>query len=219
MPSHCQFWNSNKFSDPPLGALENIFLLLATLFLQVRTPWSMTSLPLSFAPRHICLANRRLSDSQGGEDGIFVFQDHLMIGRWAWWNSSLRIQTIQREMVVPNVEDRGGVGRDQQWEVLLNYPHHLESLGASQNRIIPLGSVIGPSLKFGPIEVVRIILANRSFFYHEELELNYHILIYCLKAKVLLELIFSLFVVRWVFPSMVRETLLGWNGQVQTKSN
>lgn len=54
-------------------------------------------------------------------------------------------------------------------------------------------------------------LANRCFLYHIEEESIDHILVHCVMAKVLWQLLLALFNVSWVFPSMIRETLLGWH--------
>ena len=55
-------------------------------------------------------------------------------------------------------------------------------------------------------------LANRCFFCCEEEDSIDHILIQCSRAKVLWELVFALFVVTWVLPFSVRDTLSGWCG-------
>ena len=39
-----------------------------------------------------------------------------------------------------------------------------------------------------------------------------HLLIHCIKAKVLWDLLFTLFSVSWVLHSSVKEVLLGWHG-------
>ena len=55
-------------------------------------------------------------------------------------------------------------------------------------------------------------LANRCFLCCEEEESIDHILIQCSKARVLWELLFTLFGVSWVLPYSVRDTLSGWSG-------
>ena len=54
------------------------------------------------------------------------------------------------------------------------------------------------------------ILANRCFLCCAEEEMINDILIHCPKARVLWDLLFSLFGVNWVLPLTVRDTLLGW---------
>ncbi|RVW58324.1 Regulator of telomere elongation helicase 1 [Vitis vinifera] len=53
-------------------------------------------------------------------------------------------------------------------------------------------------------------LANRCFLCCAEEETINHILVHCSKARVLWDLLFSLFGVNWVLPLVVRDTLLGW---------
>ena len=53
------------------------------------------------------------------------------------------------------------------------------------------------------------ILANRCSLCCAEEETINHILVHCSKAKVLWDLVFSLFGVNWVLPSTVRDTPLG----------
>ena len=55
-------------------------------------------------------------------------------------------------------------------------------------------------------------LANRCFLCLSHEEAIDHILLHCEKAKVLWELLFSLFRVFWVIQSTVRKILLGWHG-------
>ena len=62
-------------------------------------------------------------------------------------------------------------------------------------------------------------LANRCYFCQaEEESIDHHLLLHCEKTRVLWEMPFTLFGVSWVFPSSVRETLLGWNGFLMGKS-
>ena len=54
------------------------------------------------------------------------------------------------------------------------------------------------------------ILANRCCLCCVEEETINHILVHCSKAKILWDLVFSLFGVNWVLPFTVRDTLLSW---------
>nr|CAN72177.1 hypothetical protein VITISV_012537 [Vitis vinifera] len=60
-------------------------------------------------------------------------------------------------------------------------------------------------------------LANRCPLCCDEEETINHILIHCPKAKVLWDLLFSLFGVNWVIPFSVRDTLLGWLAPLKDK--
>ena len=55
-------------------------------------------------------------------------------------------------------------------------------------------------------------LANRCFLYYAHEESIDHILLHCEKARLLWELLFSLFRVCWVIHASIRETLLRWHG-------
>ena len=55
-------------------------------------------------------------------------------------------------------------------------------------------------------------LVNRSFLCYAHEESIDHILLHCEKARLLWELLFSLFRVCWAIHAFVRETLLGWHG-------
>ena len=61
------------------------------------------------------------------------------------------------------------------------------------------------------------ILANRCFLCCDDEETINHILIHCPKARVLWNLVFSLFGVNWVLPLTVRDTLLGWSASFVDK--
>ena len=59
-------------------------------------------------------------------------------------------------------------------------------------------------------------LANRcscSLYYVHEESID-HILLHCGKARLLWELLFSLFRLYWVIHSTVKGTLLGWHGSI-----
>ena len=51
-------------------------------------------------------------------------------------------------------------------------------------------------------------LANRCFLCGEREETVNHLLIHCSKARMLWELFLAIFGVNWVFPFLVKETLL-----------
>ena len=55
-------------------------------------------------------------------------------------------------------------------------------------------------------------LANRCYFCQVDEESIDHLLLHCEKSRALWEMLFTRFGVSWVFMSLVRETLLGWNG-------
>ncbi|RVX00739.1 putative ribonuclease H protein [Vitis vinifera] len=61
------------------------------------------------------------------------------------------------------------------------------------------------------------ILANRCFLCCDDEETINHVLIHCPKARVLWNLVFSLFRVNWVLPLTVRDTLLGWSASFVDK--
>ena len=52
-------------------------------------------------------------------------------------------------------------------------------------------------------------LANRCYFFQLHEESKGQLLIHCEKKRDLWELLFMLFKVSWVLPSLVKETLLG----------
>ena len=60
-------------------------------------------------------------------------------------------------------------------------------------------------------------LADRCFFCLAKEESTNHILIHCMKTRVLWELLFALFGVTRVLPCLVRETLFGWFGSFVDK--
>ena len=55
-------------------------------------------------------------------------------------------------------------------------------------------------------------LANRCFLCLSEEETVDHLLLHCVKTRVLWNLLFSLFGVYWTLSCTVKATLLGWNG-------
>ena len=70
----------------------------------------------------------------------------------------------------------------------------------------------GKVLTFDQLKKRGRSLANRCFLCGMEEESIDHILIQCSKARGLWELLFALFGVTWVLPSLVRDTLSGWSG-------
>ena len=55
-------------------------------------------------------------------------------------------------------------------------------------------------------------LANRCFLCLSEEETVDHLLLHCIKTRVLWNLLFSLFGISWTLSCSVKATLLGWNG-------
>ena len=55
-------------------------------------------------------------------------------------------------------------------------------------------------------------LANRCFLRLSEAETVDHLLLHCVKTRVLWNLLFSLFGVSWTLSCTVKATFLGWNG-------
>ena len=55
-------------------------------------------------------------------------------------------------------------------------------------------------------------IPNRCYLCKIEDETSDHILIHCLKARLLWQLIFALFGIQWVLNCSVREVLLSWHG-------
>ena len=60
-------------------------------------------------------------------------------------------------------------------------------------------------------------MANRCFLCCAEEQTINHILIHCSKVRVLWELVFALFGVKWVLPLSAGDTLLGWHGSFVSK--
>ncbi|RVW89949.1 Transposon TX1 uncharacterized 149 kDa protein [Vitis vinifera] len=60
-------------------------------------------------------------------------------------------------------------------------------------------------------------LANRCFLCCDDEETINHILVHCPKARVLWNLVFTLFRVNWVLQLTVRDTLLGWSASFVDK--
>ena len=57
-----------------------------------------------------------------------------------------------------------------------------------------------------------ITLANRCFLCEEEDETIDHLLIHCLRARLLRDLFLAIVGSSWVVPLSVRQTLLAWQG-------
>ncbi|RVW95701.1 hypothetical protein CK203_031580 [Vitis vinifera] len=55
-------------------------------------------------------------------------------------------------------------------------------------------------------------LANRCFLCLSEEETMDHLLLHCIKTRILWNLLFSLFGISWTLSGTVKTTLLGWNG-------
>ena len=55
-------------------------------------------------------------------------------------------------------------------------------------------------------------IPNRCYLFKIEDGTSDHILIHCLKARLLWQLIFALFGIQWVLNCSVREVLLSWHG-------
>ena len=70
---------------------------------------------------------------------------------------------------------------------------------------------MGKSSNFGPNSKEGWTLANRCFLCQAHEKSIDHLLLHCEKTREVWKLFFTLFGVFWVFPSSVRETLLGWN--------
>ena len=61
------------------------------------------------------------------------------------------------------------------------------------------------------------ILTNKCALCKRESESIDHIILHCDEARLLWQLVFSIFGVRWVISKLVRETLLGWHGSFMEK--
>ncbi|RVW60639.1 hypothetical protein CK203_048902 [Vitis vinifera] len=95
--------------------------------------------------------------------------------------------------------------------------NHLEPLCAYKGGFFCLGSFLGEGSNPRSTQKRGWILANRCFLCCDEEETINHILIHCPKARVLWNLVFSLFGVNWVLPLTVRDTLLGWSASFVDK--
>ncbi|RVW46482.1 ADP-ribosylation factor [Vitis vinifera] len=74
-----------------------------------------------------------------------------------------------------------------------------------------IGSLMGKVLTVDQLKRRGWNLANICFLCCAEEETINHILVHCSKARVLWDLVFTLFGVNWVLPLTVRDTLLGFN--------
>ena len=69
----------------------------------------------------------------------------------------------------------------------------------------------GKTLTLDQIQKRGWALANGCYLCHSNEESIDLLLFHCVKTRALWEMFFSLFGVSWVFPSLVKETLLSWN--------
>ena len=89
---------------------------------------------------------------------------------------------------------------------------HLDIMCTTKSKYLRLGGILGKVLTLDQVKKRDWALANRCYFCQAEEESIDHLFIHCEKTRALREMLFTLFRVSWVFPSSVRETLLGWNG-------
>ncbi|RVW54429.1 hypothetical protein CK203_068460 [Vitis vinifera] len=94
---------------------------------------------------------------------------------------------------------------------LVSMEDYLESVCSYKGGFFCLGSFMGKVLTQDQLKRRGWYLANRCFLCCAKEETINHFLIQFSKAKILWDLVFSLFGVNWVLPFTVRDTLLGWH--------
>ena len=85
------------------------------------------------------------------------------------------------------------------------------------NPIVPLGLFVweapwGKVLTLDQLKRKGIPLANKCFFCEEDEETIDHLLIHCSRAKMFVGSFLAIVDSNWVFPQMVRQSLLAWLG-------
>ncbi|RVW38495.1 hypothetical protein CK203_085301 [Vitis vinifera] len=126
------------------------------------------------------------------------------------WEVERFLSTIQGKRLNADVEDR------MVWKGTKNEIFTVKSLYNSLDHScavpFPWSIIWSPDV---PTKVGFFCLGS---FMEEEETIN-HILVHCSKAKVLWDLVLSLFGVNWVLPFTVRDTLLGWCASFKDKKH
>ena len=87
----------------------------------------------------------------------------------------------------------------------------MESLGPHKVSFFTWEATWGKALTLGHLQQRGWSLANICFLCHTYIESIDHILLHCGKARLLWELLVSLFRVCWVMQFTIKEMLLGWH--------
>ena len=134
---------------------------------------------------------------------------------------------IQEKRIIPNQEDVLLLKNVKRW--LLFGETFLQVLVLPQISLFPSRCVWNPwvpskvrffawkaswgkVLTLDQLKMRGRTLANRCFLCGEEEETVDHLLIHCSKARILWNLLLTIFCVSWVFPLSMKETLLSWQG-------
>ena len=89
---------------------------------------------------------------------------------------------------------------------------NMELKCATKSKFFCLGSNFGKSSNLDQVQKRGWATANRCYLCQAHEGSIDHLLLHCKKTREVWKLFFTLFGVHWVFPSLVRETLLGWKG-------
>ena len=142
------------------------------------------------------------------------------------------LSTLQGKRLVAGLEDRvlwkaskNGIFSVKSLTILLNLVVQSRFYGASFGALMCLQRWVffaweaswGKVLTQDQLEKRGCILANKCFLCCAKEETINHILIHCPKARVLWDLVFSLFGVNWVLSFTVRDTLSGWSASFVDK--